>query len=89
MNDFTKEELLEIYGLLEHHYCDPHLCINPNLKLLIKLQAMINDYCEPDPEPCYHFWIAEQAELLLQGYDVTLTPELNKIKCSLCGIYRE
>lgn len=49
MNDFTKEELLEIYGLLEHHYCDPELCLNPNPKLLIKIQSMIDNYCEHEP----------------------------------------
>jgi len=49
MNDFTKAELLEIYGLLEHHYCNPELCLNPNPKLLIKIQSMIDNYCD-------HLW---------------------------------
>ena len=44
MNDFTKEELLEIYGLLAHHYWDPEKCFNP--KLLPKLESMIDNYCE-------------------------------------------
>lgn len=50
MNDFTKEELLEIYGLLEYLYCDPELCIDPNTKLLIKIQSMIDNYCEHELE---------------------------------------
>lgn len=54
MNDFTKEELLEIYGLLEHHYCDPVKCFNPNTKLLLKIESMIDNYCEDE---CEHKWI--------------------------------
>lgn len=50
MNDFTKEDLLEIYGLLEHHYSDPQLCFNPNPKLLIKIQSMIDNYCDHELE---------------------------------------
>lgn len=53
MNDFTKKELLEIYGLLEHHYCDPKKCIDPNTDLLLKIQSMIDNYCE-------HEWIENQ-----------------------------
>ena len=50
MNDFTKDELLEIYGLLEHHYCDPEKCFNPNPKLLLKIESMIDNYCQ-------HEWV--------------------------------
>lgn len=46
MNDFTKEDLLAIYGLLEYHYCDSELCFNPNTRLLLKIQSMIENYCE-------------------------------------------
>lgn len=50
MNDFTKKELLEIYELLEHHYCNPELCINPNPKLLIKVQSIIDNWDCTDTE---------------------------------------
>lgn len=50
MNDFTKVELQEIYGLLGHHYCAPEKCFNPNTKLFLKLESMIYNYCEHNGE---------------------------------------
>lgn len=52
--NLNKEELIEIYGLLEHHYCDPLSCFNPNFKLLNKVLSMIEGYCEHEPEGDYH-----------------------------------
>jgi hypothetical protein len=45
MNDFTKEELVIIY-------CN--LCVNTKTKdILIKLQSMIDMYCEHEWKHCY------------------------------------
>lgn len=43
MIEFTSTELMEIYGILSRHYCDPDLCIDPNNELLTKLVGMIED----------------------------------------------
>jgi len=42
-----------------------------------------------DQKECNHYWIAEQAELLLAGYEVPLNPASNKKRCNLCGVYDE
>lgn len=74
MNDFTKEELLEIYGLLEKHYCDPEKCFNPNPKLLLKIEAMISNYCDHEK---IGFYFIQQQKIVVEQC----------IKCQLWTAY--
>lgn len=45
MNDFTKEEILQILNFIEHHKQDSYDDMRFK-KILIKLQFMIDNYCE-------------------------------------------
>jgi hypothetical protein len=45
MNDFTKEELEEIYELLTHGFGENHKC----LTISHKLKSLIDNYCEHEP----------------------------------------
>jgi hypothetical protein len=56
MNDFTKEELQEtLFGL--EQWCHPS-CDYPNyIALRKKIQAMIDSYCEHEPEGDWHICV--------------------------------
>lgn len=49
MNDFTKEELDEIFWILEG--CTMDYIGKENNVLIDKIQSMIDNYCEHKPEP--------------------------------------
>ncbi len=89
MNDFTKDELTILFlelNIAIRNWGEAKE-LNGYPKLQEKIQSMIDELIEQ--EPCIHYWIAEQAELLLPGYDAPLTPTLNRIKCSMCGVSKE
>lgn len=50
MNDFTKEELIELKYWLEH--ADDSVDPIDHYNLLTKLELMINDHCEYDINQC-------------------------------------
>ncbi len=45
MNDFTKEELIEIYWKFEHYYDELEGLVEEN-PLMLKIQSLIDNYCE-------------------------------------------
>ena len=58
MNDFTKEELIQIYWKFEHFY-DQLEDLTPKNAIMLKLEAMIDNYCEHE---CEHAWVVARDE---------------------------
>lgn len=50
MNDFTKEELVDLLSICEGGIYDDHPIEDWKLSLQNKIQSMINNYCEHDGE---------------------------------------
>lgn len=47
MNDFTKEELIDIYWKFEHYFDSLDGLVKES-DLMIKIQCMIDNYCDQD-----------------------------------------
>ncbi len=46
---------------------------------------LIDFYLEQKSKHCEHYWIAEPADCLIAGFDIPLTPTVNKTRCNKCG----
>jgi hypothetical protein len=53
MNDFTKDELENIYRLLDYA-CEVHIENDATFELRDKVREMVDKYCEHEPHGDFH-----------------------------------